>query len=169
MRAASLNSSTDGFRISMVTRATLRNAFEGRVVQHQPALAPVRKANGDDAAGLDLDDDAFFAPNRVLVGVERDLLQEVRERRLIGGLLVLACDADELLEILDSALRLDRPFGLERLQVAAPLEGAFDELRDGELERPRLERLHHRAELLHGTQRRRPDAGLLRELGRLPQ
>src|SRR5256885_321312 len=31
---------------------TLRNAFEGRVVEHQPAFASVCEANGDDAAGL---------------------------------------------------------------------------------------------------------------------
>jgi hypothetical protein len=39
-------------------------------------------------------------------------LQEVRERRFVRVLLVLARHADELLEVLDPPLRLDRALGL---------------------------------------------------------
>ncbi len=60
-------------------------------------------------------DEALLAAERVLVGEERDLLEEVREARLVRGLLVLLRDADELLEILDPPLRLDRALGLERV------------------------------------------------------
>ena len=49
---------------------------------------------------------AVAVAQRVLVRVERDLLQERRERRLVGRGLVLARDADELLEVLDLSLRL---------------------------------------------------------------
>src|SRR5438067_3152723 len=65
-------------------------------------------------------------PQRVLVRVERDLLQEAAQRRLLSRAVVLARDADELLEILDAAARLDRPLGLERLQVAAAIEDRLD-------------------------------------------
>ena len=59
-----------------------------------------------------------LAADRVLVGVERDLLQERRERRLGVLLLPLARERDELLQVLDAPLRLDRPLGLERLDRA---------------------------------------------------
>src|SRR5439155_26780607 len=49
-------------------------------------------------------DEALLAAHRVLVGVERDLLQEARQARLLRRLLVLARDADELLQVLDPAL-----------------------------------------------------------------
>ena len=45
-----------------------------------------------------------------------------------GDLLVLARDADELLQVLDPPLGLDGPLGLERLDVAGLLEDALDEL-----------------------------------------
>ena len=93
----------------------------------------------------------------------------MRERRLVGVLLVLARDADELLQVLEPPLRLDRSLRLERLDVAAALERALDELRDGELERARLQRLHHVAEARNRLLRRCADARLLGELRRLPE
>src|ERR687892_1789953 len=71
----------------------------------------------------------------VLVGVKGDLLEELREARLGRGNLVLAGDADELHEVLDPPLGLDRALRLERLEVAAALEDALQELRDGQLDR----------------------------------
>ena len=70
-----------------------------------------------------------LAADRVLVGEERDLLEEAGERRLLGLLPVLPGDADELLQVLDPALRLDRPLGLERVEVAAALEHALERAR----------------------------------------
>ncbi len=76
---------------------------------------------------------ASSACERVLVGDERDLLQEARERRLLALAAELARDADELLEVLDPAARLDRPLGLERLERARAVEHGLDELVDLEL------------------------------------
>ena len=95
--------------------------------------------------------------------------RKLREARLVRGLLVLLRDADELLEVLDPPLRLDRALGLERVDVAASLEHALDELGHRQLERAGHQRLDQRAECLHGLQRRRPHAGFLGELGRLPE
>src|SRR5436309_11089339 len=78
---------------------------------------------------------ALLAADRVLVRIQRDLLQEVRERGLVGRLLVLPRDADQLLKVLGPSLRLDRSLGLERLEVPALVEDALDEIREGELER----------------------------------
>src|SRR5207247_10458619 len=88
---------------------------------------------------------------------------------LVRVLLVFTRDADELLQVLDAALRLDRPLRLERLEIAAALERSFDELRYGKLERARLQRLDQRPELLHCAERRRPHPRLLGELRRLPE
>ena len=44
---------------------------------------------------------ALLAADRVLIREERDLLQEVRQRRLLRRLMVLARDADELLQVLE--------------------------------------------------------------------
>ena len=79
---------------------------------------------------------------RVLVGDERDLLQERRQRRLLPLGAELARDADELLEVLDPAARLDRALGLERLERAAACEHRLDQLVELELLRRRLEREH---------------------------
>ncbi len=62
---------------------------------------------------------------RVLVRVQRDLGQELLQRPRVALALQLAVgvelagDADQLLEVLDPPLGLDRPLGLERLEVAA--------------------------------------------------
>ena len=64
----------------------------------------------------------------VLVGVERDRLQELLERRELGWSLDLAVgvelrrDADQLLEVLDPALGLDRALGPQRVEVAGALQ-----------------------------------------------
>src|SRR5258706_279211 len=54
-----------------------------------------------------------LAANRVLVGVERHLLQERGERRLGVLLLPLARERNELLQVLDAAVCLDRPLRFE--------------------------------------------------------
>ncbi len=114
-------------------------------------------------------DEALLAAERVLVGEERDLLEELRQARLVRGLLVLLGDADELLEVLDPTLGLDRALGLERVDVAASLEHALDELGHRQLEGARHQRLDQCAEALDSLERRRPHSGLLRELGCLPE
>ena len=60
-------------------------------------------------------DQAAVVPDRVLVGDERDVLEEPGERRTQVLLTVLTRDADELLQILDPAAGLDRALGLEGL------------------------------------------------------
>ena len=47
------------------------------------------------------------------VGVEGDLLEKAVERRLGGATVVLAGDAEELLEVLEPALGLERALALE--------------------------------------------------------
>jgi len=84
-------------------------------------------------------DEAFLAADGVLVGEERDLLQEVRQRGLLRRLLVLAGDTDELLQVLEPSERLDGALRLERFEIAAALERALEELRDGKLERAGLQ------------------------------
>src|SRR5256885_1008570 len=67
---------------------------------------------------------------RVRVGVERDLLQERRQRRvLLTAVGELAGDADELVQVLHPALRLERALGLEHRAVAGLLEHLLQELR----------------------------------------
>ena len=109
----------------------------------------------------------------VLGRVQRDLLEELRQRRLVApavrGDLVLARHADELLEVLDAAARLDRPLGLERLEIAGPLEHALDQLGDGDLQRDRHERLQQAAQRLHRAQRRCREADLLGAADRVPE
>ena len=72
----------------------------------------------------------------VLVGVERDRLQELLERGQLGVALERAVgvelggDADQLLEVLDPPLGLDRPLGPQRVEVAAALQQRPQQLGD---------------------------------------
>ena len=80
----------------------------------------------------------------VLLREERDLLQELLERRLLAVALagprrveraaarrvVLAGDADQLLEVLEPALGLDRPLLLERVEVADLVQGVVEQVAD---------------------------------------
>ena len=90
-------------------------------------------------------------------------------RRALGGGLVLEGDAAELEEVLDPPLRLDRPLGLERLEVAALLEHLLEQLGDGELERAGHQRLQQRVQAPHGLERCGADAGLLGLVERLEE
>ena len=83
------------------------------------------------------------------------------QRRLLPLGAELARDADELLEVLDPAARLDRALGLERLERAAAGEHRLDELVHLELLRRRLEREHRRVEAAHGLDRGGAEAGSL--------
>ena len=75
---------------------------------------------------------------RVLVGEERDLLQERVERGLLlAAFLVLARDPDELLEVLDPALRLERALGLEHVHVAARRERLLEQALRAQTRPPR--------------------------------
>ena len=65
---------------------------------------------------------------------------------IVGGRLVLERDAAELEQVLDASLRLDRPLGLERLEVAAPLEHPLHQLGHGQLERAGHQRLEQRVQ-----------------------
>ena len=79
----------------------------------------------------------------VRVGDERHLLEELGQRRLARDVprgVVLGGDVDELLEVLDPALRLDRPLGLERLQIAGLLEHLLEQPATGALGRARSRR-----------------------------
>ena len=98
---------------------------------------------------------------RVLVGEERDLLEELGEASALGGRLVLERDADELQEVLDAALRLDRPLGPKRVQVAAPVEHLLQELGHRQLERARHQRLEQSVQALDGLERSGADARFL--------
>ena len=62
------------------------------------------------------------------VGVQADLLQEAVEAGLVGALVVLGGDADELLEVLEAALGLERLLRLQGRLVAALVEHAAHDL-----------------------------------------
>ena len=96
--------------------------------EHRAELEPLRVVERHQR------DEALLAADRVLVGEERDLLEEAGQGRLVGGGLVLLGRADELLEILEAALRFDRALGLERVGIPGALEDALDELRHRQLE-----------------------------------
>jgi hypothetical protein len=74
--------------------------------------------------------EALVVAARVGVGHERDLLEEHVERvaRLGRGGVELARHLHELLQVLQAALRLDRPLGLERLDVAGLLQQRLQEV-----------------------------------------
>src|SRR4051812_15375839 len=114
-------------------------------------------------------DERGVAADRVLVGVERDLLEEGREGRVLRLLAPLARDRDELLEVLHAALGLDRALGLERLHVTAAGEHLLDQLRHLELHCGGHERLDRAAEALERLLRRCADACVLGLGGRLPE
>ena len=69
---------------------------------------------------------------RVGVGDERDLLQEDVEAVLVGlgGGVELARDLDELLQVLEAALGLDRALGLERVEVARLVQQRLEQVAD---------------------------------------
>ena len=79
---------------------------------------------------------AALGGQRIGIGRQRDLLQEARERGLLGARGVLARDADELLEVLDAARGLDRALGLERLDHARAGEQRLEQLADRRARRP---------------------------------
>ncbi len=106
-------------------------------------------------------DEAPIVVDRVLVRDQRDVLQEAGQARFVRLLAVLPRDADELLEVLDAAARLDRPLGLERLDRPRLLEDALHELVHRQLLRGDHERLHQRVEGSHRTDRSRRKAGRL--------
>ena len=68
--------------------------------------------------------------------IRRDLLEELLERRDLALALELAVgvelagDADQLLEVLDPALGLDRALRLERLDVAGLVQHRLEQLGD---------------------------------------
>ena len=66
----------------------------------------------------------------------------------------------ELLEVLDPALRLDRPLGLERLEVAGLVQHLLEQLADGRAAvRALLQPLHRRHEAVERLARRRAERG----------
>ena len=104
-------------------------------------LGVVQRHQGDVRA-LDVE--------RVLVGEERDLLEERVERGLLlAPFLVLARDPDQLLEVLDPALRLERALGLEHVHVAARREHLLEQGRGPRLGRLGPQVVHQRRELAH--------------------
>src|SRR5215210_5185031 len=72
----------------------------------------------------------------VLVGVERDRLEELLQWRDLRRALYLSvrvelgCDADQLLEVLDPALGFDRALGSQRVEVAGALQERLEQVRD---------------------------------------
>ena len=77
--------------------------------------------------------EALVVAQRVDVGDQRDLLQELADRALLGQRVVLARDPHELLEVLQPPLRLDRPLGLERVEVAGLAQQLVQQVADRRL------------------------------------
>ena len=110
----------------------------------------------------------------VLVGVERDRLQELLERRQLGLALERAVgvelggDPDQLLEVLDPPLGLDRALGPQRVEVAERSSSASQQLGDGarlELGAQLLDQLDEAADRLdRGGAQARDRLGLARHL-----
>ena len=95
--------------------------------EHRPELEALRVVQRHQR------DEPAVVPDRVLVGDEGDVLEEAGDRGVRGLLAVLAGDADELLQVLDAALRLDRSLGLERVERARLLEDALEQLVERQL------------------------------------
>ena len=74
--------------------------------------------------------EALVVAARVGVGHQRDLLQEHVQRVLLRGSagVELAPDLDQLLEVLDAPLGLDRALGLQRLDVAGLREQRLEQI-----------------------------------------
>ena len=120
------------------------------------ALGVVHRHQGDELVGVG---------EGVDVAVERYLLQEAVEAGLLGPLVVLAGHADELLEVLEAALGLQRALALEGRLVAALVEHAAHHLAGGPAGEPGLQALDeaheveqpaHGAGAEAGDRRRRP-------------
>src|ERR687898_1662322 len=126
---------------------------ERPVVREQPVLAADDEHDREfEALGVverHERHEALVVADRVRVREQRDLLEERLRAALLAaaGLGVeLARDADELLEVLDPPLRLDRPLGLERVDVAGLAQGLLEQLADRCLLRPLPQALHRRHE-----------------------
>ena len=112
-------------------------------------------------------DDALVVAQVVLLGEERELLEELLNRALLGGGVVLARHAHQLLEVLEPALRLDRALRLKGLGVAALLERLGEQVADPRAALHALAQpLHHGHEAAHGLDRRGREAGNRLGLGR---
>jgi hypothetical protein len=96
--------------------------------QHRLVLEPLRVVERHQGA------EALVAAQRILVGVQGDLGQELLQGLNVALPLDLAVGVelprhpDQLLEVLDPPLGLDRALGLERLQVARVVEHGLEHL-----------------------------------------
>ena len=106
--------------------------------------------------------EALVVAARVGVGHQRDLLQEEVEGVVLGAGVELARDLDQLLEVLDAPLRLDRALGLERVEVAGLVQDRVEQVADRDLLLGALAQEGHRGhEALEGPDRRRAEPGHL--------
>ena len=104
------------------------------------------------------------------VGDQRDLLQELGQRsgcRSGSAASYSTRDVDELLEVLDPSLRLDRPLGLERLEVAGLAQHLLEQLGDRRRRLgPLAQHVHRAHEAPQRLDRGRAEPGHLLGLGR---
>ena len=83
---------------------------------------------------------------------------QAREVAALDFIIELACRAHELLQILEPALRLDRPFGLELGEVAAARERDFETRPDACL-RSLRDLVHELEKVAQAAQRLAGDTG----------
>src|SRR3954451_9598311 len=106
--------------------------------------------------------EALVVAARVGVGHQRDLLQEEVEGVVLGAGVELARDLDQLLEVLDASLSLDRALGLECVQVAGLVQDRVEQVADRDLLLGALAQEGHGGhEALEGPHRRRAQTGHL--------
>ena len=113
------------------------------------ALGVVQRHQREQRAGVG---------ERVAVAVQRDLLQEAVEAGLVGALVVLGGHADELLDVLEAALGLERLLRREGRLVAGLVEDAAHDLGDGPAGEAGLQALDDAGEGQQAVAPRRPTA-----------
>ena len=108
---------------------------------------------------------ALVVADRVRVGDQRRLLQELAERAAVLGRVhvELAGRGDQLVEVLEPALGLDRPLGPQRVPVPGLVQQLVEQLRDRP---PRLRALAQPAHRVHEARERLARRG--REPGTSP-
>src|SRR5215218_267453 len=103
---------------------------------------------------------ALLVAQGVLLREQRDLLQELLDRALLGGGVVLPRNPHELFEVLEPTLRLDRALGAQRLGVAGLVERLLEQVAHaGSPFGALAQALHHRHEASNRLDRRRGQPG----------
>src|SRR5919108_4685665 len=92
--------------------------------EHRPELEPFGVVRRHER------EQTLLVAQGVLLGEERDLLQELLDRALVGGGVVLPRHSHELLEVLEPSLCLDRALGTKALRIRRLVERLLQQVAD---------------------------------------